>query len=961
MASKNPKQGGRGGGAQKAKKVVERGIVGAVPSGDRIVVYVQEVAPKTGSWQPPKKKEIKLSWIQAPRPSATWYEDDEEHYREPEDFYWESKEFLRSLVIGKAVEITIHKAGDNAVNKAKPDAIPRQLGSVVLAGQKEELSKTIVAAGWAEVRRPENIEKSPQALQDLLALQTEAEASGLGIHASASTKPVKGKQPGTVKKVKKSEPIYDFDHFKQYKDWKDNKLNGIVESVLSGSMVRVILVPSLHSLVVRIAGVRAPIYKKDGSSEPYGKEAHWTAERYTLHRDVEIRLTGFDRDRKEEGQTTEPKTGTFHGEILIKDASVGELLLQHGLASYVDWSAPKDKAEKYRELELSARTAKSRLWGVPGFAESHPAFVVKQPKVKEEVSRGSLAGTKWSGFVKGVISGNTLVIENRTGDVAKLETVTLSSVNAPKLGREHSTDEPLAWEARNFIRKKLIGKRVDVTIDYTVGEQTASSSSSDSKAANSPKTDKDGKPLPPKSYYTVELGTVNIALALIENGFATVLQRSGNFRSPHYDALILAQDRAKKKNVGLHSKNIPKRLINDVSRDSKKAKTLLTGLMAKPKHDAVVEYVIAGNKLKLHLVTESLLVSFVLSGIRTPSVPPKAKAGEQQRPTPPFAVESTDFTRNLVHHYDVQVEIDGQDKTGAFKGYLWKGKQNLGELLLEEGLGERFPCKKYENLLEAAEQRAKNERKRIWADYDPVKEEEDARQREADRVEGMKKVSLEVHVTEVIDATKFYIQIDGDEKNQLDSLMEKIAAKDWSAEPAYTPDRGDVVLAQFSGDEVWYRGKVLFVAEKNAKVFYGDYGNTEFVDLDSIRELPAEFDLKTLKFQARECSLAYVVPRTLTQDYGEDAALLLKESVWDKPLIASVESGVKSSVWQVTLWDDQKTCINGVLVAKGFATVEPRPRNAIPDLIAFLREQEEIAHDKHEGIWVYGDPTGDSD
>jgi len=967
----NPKpwdkpKGGRGAGGRSPKQqIVERGTVAAVPSGDRIVVFLQDNnTTKSSTWQPPKKKEIKLSWINAPRLSATWYEGDEEHYREPEDFSWQSREYLRSLAIGKPVEITIHKGSNTTDNKnTRADQIPRELGTVVFSGQKEDLSKTIVSAGWAEVRTPENLEKAPQALQELLNIQTEAAAAGKGVHAKKS-------------KESKSEPIHDFDHFSRYKEWKDTKLRGIVENILSGSMLRIVLLPSLHSIVLRIAGVRAPTFKKDGKgNEPYGREAHWTAERYTLHRDVEIRLTGFDRDKKEDVDDAEPSTGTFYGEILIKDASIGELLLQHGLATLVEWSAPKDKIEKYRQLEQSAKDGRVRIWGVEGKLQQEEekkaarenAFVARETakadreakKVEVAVARENAkvaagVGGKWTGVVKGVTSANTLTVEHK--DAGRLETVTLSGINVPRIGREDTGDEPLAWEARNFIRKRVIGKQVNLTVDYVVGAETTVPGR---ESKFQPKLDRDGKPLPPKAYYTVESEGTNLALALVENGFATVIERGGNNRSIHYDALLLAQDRAKKQGVGLHSKNVPRRSINDVSRDSRKAKTLLTGLLTKPFHDAVVEYVVSGSKLKLHLPKESLLITFSLAGVRTPSVPPKAKPGEQQKETPPFAVEAADFTRNFCHHMDVTVEIDGQDKTGAFKGYLWKGKQHLGQLLLEAGLAEQLPSKKYEDVFANAEQRAKENKLRMWINHDPAKEEEEREKRELERQEGNKKVTIAVRVTEVTDATQFYVQIEGDDKKKLDDLMALIAKKDWKKETAFAPDRGDVVLAQFSGDDVWYRAKVLFVTDKGAKVLYGDYGNAEFTETDRIRELPDEFGLSVLKFQARECNLAYIQPQKAAQEYGEKGALLLRRLVWDKPLIATIESGMRQQVWQVVLWDEEKVCINGELVRKGLARVQRVSRNVNPEFIAFLREEEDKAHNAHKGMWRYGDIADD--
>lgn len=44
--------------------------------------------------------------------------------------------------------------------------------------------------------------------------------------------------------------------------------------------------------------------------------------------------------------------------------------------------------------------------------------------------------------------------------------VALSSIDVPKMGINDNPNEPYAWEAREFIRKKVIGRKVQVVQDY---------------------------------------------------------------------------------------------------------------------------------------------------------------------------------------------------------------------------------------------------------------------------------------------------------------------------------------------------------------------------------------------------------------------------------------------------------------------------------------------------------------
>eukprot|EP01090_Pellita_catalonica_P022202 TRINITY_DN8538_c0_g1_i1.p1 TRINITY_DN8538_c0_g1~~TRINITY_DN8538_c0_g1_i1.p1 ORF type:complete len:929 (-),score=214.38 TRINITY_DN8538_c0_g1_i1:125-2911(-) len=914
----------RSGKQNQKRRPKDKGIVMSVPSGDRIIVYSLSEAQASSSarWTPPPKKEIKLSWIQAPRNSASWFENDKKKSREADPFFWKSREFLRNKCIGKVVEFDTfskpddkdkdNKGKDNKDNKRKKKRdIPRFLGNVSLkdgANEKIDLSSLIVTAGWATVRVPEKVqERMPDRLQKLMALENEAKTQLLGVHNEAEA--AKNKQ----------DQLRKFDQWAKFKTWRNQKMSGVVESVISGSLLIVTLFPKLETIRVKISGVRSPNLR---DKEIFAKEAQFTTERYTLHRNVEVILTSFDRDRKDEDSDEEPKTGVFHGEVFLNLNSIGELLLQSGLAQYVDWSAPEDKKEKYKQLEKTAQAAKTRMWSVQ-------ANLVKASMA---AAAASVTGGSFMGRVRGVTSGSTLAVENND----KPENITLSSIRVPKLGRENAPHEALAWNAREFVRKKLIGKVVRVTLDYIIPERTVNK-----------------KVLPAKKYYTVEHDNRNIALALVENGLATVLERGGDKKSPHYNDFIMAQDKARTKGLGLHGRqdSLKPRLISDISRDAKKSKARYQSLAKPTTHKAIVEYVIAGHRFKLTLPNENVVIGFNLSGARCNSVPSKPKKGEEPKEIPPFAIEARDFARNTVHNYDVEILIDGQDKSGAFKGYMWRRKKNVAELLLKEGLARTTRSKKYSSEFETAERAAKKARKGLWASYTPVADKP--------KDEEVKPVKALVEVTEVMDANFFYVQVlGGEEKAKLDSFMAGIAKLPLASQPPFTPNRGETVLAQFSGDNVWYRAKAIGVnaSNGNVKVLYGDFGNTEITTPAKIRKLPAQFGTEALRFQARQCSLAFITPRTLKQEWGTQAAEELRKLVWGKQLLACIEYTIQSTLF-LSLWDEERTYINGELVKEGLARVESRPRRGAPrELITHLRKQEDIAHDDHKGVWIHGDP-----
>jgi tudor domain-containing protein 2 len=85
----------------------------------------------------------------------------------------------------------------------------------------------------------------------------------------------------------------------------------------------------------------------------------------------------------------------------------------------------------------------------------------------------------------------------------------------------------------------------------------------------------------------------------------------------------------------------------------------------------------------------------------------------------------------------------------------------------------------------------------------------------------------DVIVTEIIDANHFYVQIVGAEAEQLEELMKELSIAELGE--AYTPKKGELVRAQFSADDRWYRAKVLDVLPDGARVLYVDYGNVSLM------------------------------------------------------------------------------------------------------------------------------------
>jgi staphylococcal nuclease domain-containing protein 1 len=294
---------------------------------------------------------------------------------------------------------------------------------------------------------------------------------------------------------------------------------------------------------------------------------------------------------------------------------------------------------------------------------------------------------------------------------------------------------------------------------------------------------------------------------------------------------------------------------------------------------------------------------------------------------------------------------------------------NLGLELLKEGLAEGARTTRYEEAHRKAEAGAQAARKRIWADYDPEKAEAEKKARDEVTAEVGKPRKELMTVTEVIDGSTFYVQVVGDEQKRLETLMADVAAKGYENAEPYTPKAGEAVAAQFSGDNAWYRAKVGRVLpagadrkETEVEVLYADYGNAETVPVSRVRKLDAEHSPQALRWQAREASLAYIVPRPVEEEWGKEAALFFKELVWDKTLLATIEYR-EADREHLSLWtSDGYTFINGELLRAGLGKLPKRiPRGANKTVLDFLRAAQDEAFRSHAGIWEYGDDGEDDD
>lgn len=285
--------------------------------------------------------------------------------------------------------------------------------------------------------------------------------------------------------------------------FKGQRVSMVIEQFRDGATVRGFLLPSMHWVTVFLSGVSCPGFKKaEGNNEPdiaepFAHEAKYFVESRLLNRDVHVLLEGVD------------KYNNFYGTIQHPAGNISEEVLKVGLGKVVDWSAKFAKdAELLYKAERMAKEKRLRMWKD------------YTPPSRTAVATGSSA--EFVGKVTEVISGDFLVIKDFA--VPPVEhRVALSSIKAPRLGRRDEKDEPWAFEAREFLRSRLIGRKVNVGIDYMRALPNSATGETERIFVS-----------------VLEGGTNNVAIALVANGLASVMKhrQDDQDRSLYYDDLI---------------------------------------------------------------------------------------------------------------------------------------------------------------------------------------------------------------------------------------------------------------------------------------------------------------------------------------------------------------------------------------------------------------------------------------
>ena len=164
---------------------------------------------------------------------------------------------------------------------------------------------------------------------------------------------------------------------------------------------------------------------------------------------------------------------------------------------------------------------------------------------------------------------------------------------------------------------------------------------------------------------------------------------------------------------------------------------------------------------------------------------------------------------------------------------------------------------------------------------------------------------MDVFVTHVdLVSGNFFIQMNSATGGKFDSLMNEIDEYARREPATLKPSDitvGEIYVARYSQDEMWYRARMLDVQDL-CKVHFVDYGNTQFVMVDGVR--PAKAHFMALPPQSFECELRGIEN---ARGLGIDQEVIrsLRDRILEKELLCRAESLKRNGVLVVNLYTDK--------------------------------------------------------
>ena len=306
------------------------------------------------------------------------------------------------------------------------------------------------------------------------------------------------------------------------------------------------------------------------------------------------------------------------------------------------------------------------------------------------------------GLVKGVQSGDTIIISGKLpkgGGMPEELQLTLTGVSAPKIGNSNKlSEDPYAFESREFLRKLVVGKVVLYKVDYTHND---------------------------RKFGHIKLDDKNINVEILKNGFGKISfvpkTQEKILKSELWSSLQEAEKEGKEKKRGMYEDNSESKThirdlynLGDKEDDKKRIDEAINKNL---EINAIIEHVINCAFVSVYIPEWKC---FAKVNLRFVSIPSNTK-------DPDLYKRGKAYCERVCLSKDVKLKIfDFDENKNLICDVIVLDKnQNLFENVLKEGYSKSFTGgnknpKVYNlsdiNLARAAENEAKSKRVGVWKD-----------------------------------------------------------------------------------------------------------------------------------------------------------------------------------------------------------------------------------------------------
>jgi staphylococcal nuclease domain-containing protein 1 len=877
---------------EKAQEALVKGVL----SGDCVILSGKM---KKNSEEAPEEKIFYLSLVSAPRSGNS-------NNLEEEAYAWESRDFLRQKLVGKVVKyMTDYRNND------------KNYGQLILDGVNMNLD--LVKNGLAKVGfvpKNEAVGKS-EYFTKIQAAESEAKKAKLNIWS--------GSQEKKRKLFSASDPNFDKSTIPL-----DKELNVMVDYVINAA-VYVVFVQPLNTYVkmtlrfVGIPNARDTLLYKSGKAY---------AERLILHKDIKAVFHSVDGE------------GNCVGDLIEKKGSVAYFIIKNGYSKLFINNSSTYKPEDLntmKEAQSNAKKERLRVWKNEKGDDDDLEKENKESK-KSEGSKNEFEAT-----VMTVHSGDSVSIKSPSAEILR---IFLSHMKAPKFGKPNTEepDQPWAFQAKEFLRKSLVGKKVRCEQDYS-------------------KTLEDGKKM---NFYSLfrQHGKdgkeeKNVNVEILEYGYANYIPPNPKVDddvSKYLESYQAAEKVAKEKKVGIFSTKYPGNPnYSDLIAANKTKKREFVNFLINGKNlQCVVEYCFSGSKFKVRVERNKCYIPLSLIGIKT--------FGKDKNTTElgdKFFKEATEFANSTILQREGTCDIVQADKVGNYFGYLHINGSNFSTTLLKEGLAVVSGAQSsvpivHMSEFKTAEKSAETEGKNIWAHSNLA-----SFLKEGELVQSLPKgfeekhSDIKVRITDYIDFHNFYINL---LPNKNLSTIENVlrdyeSGKSKSLSLEFPAKIGTLCAARYTVDGRLYRAKLTkALKDEKFEVEFLDYGTIDIVGKKDLYKL--DNSLAMIEPQAVLCELAYLkysqnsmkkALQTITDFVNIDSELPAKLSY------SYASKGLNKTGIVVYQNKDKKLkdSYHNDLIKLGFAKLDTNKK--IPEYLKDLKETESKAEQLGVGLWAEGE------